>query len=255
MNDNIPNSRHSKVLIPTLGNTGKQIVVKETLVFCTPESTAVWVNENTKKGITDGISRNEYFETSGPLMRIRFFGGWDFPTELTDDPDFITKAYKISVPMGGVLKAKPNNAKFLTFAVWALKDPDRVNLDRIQIIKSWREYDLNKERVYEVAWSGSRKPDSKTSELPLVDNTDVLKNQNYKNNIGDSQLNVVWSDPDFDPLLPAVYYARVLEIPTPRRLEYSTKKLRTGVPEEVPKTVQERAWTSPISYAPNEKSQ
>jgi hypothetical protein len=254
MKDNLPNNEHSKMFIDPLRNDGEQAGGKETLVFCTPGSTAVWVNENTRKEITNGISRNEYYDTSGPLIRIRFFGGWDFPADMTKDPDFVKKAYKSGVPMGGEIKAKPKNAKNLTFAAWALKDPDRVNLDRIQIIKSWSTNGLTVEKIYEVVWSGSRKPDPKTGKLPRVDNKVVSKNTNSNNNIGESQLSAVWADPDFDPLQPAVYYARVFEIPTPQRIEYKTKEPGTGIPEEVPDTVQERAWTSPISYSPYENS-
>ena len=252
MKNNLPNNEDSKLFIHHPGNAGEQTGGKETLVFCTPESTAVWVNENTKKCITDGISRNEYFETSGPLIRVRFFGGWDFPADLTDDTDFVKKAYKSGVPMGGEINAKPKNAKFLTFAVWALKDPDRVNLDRIQIIKSWSANSVNKEKVYDVAWSGSRNSDPITGKLPPVGSTFDEKHAINKNNIGDSQLNAVWIDPDFDPSQYAFYYARVLEIPGPRRFEYNAKEPGTGNPEENPNTVQERAWTSQITYVPNE---
>jgi len=251
MKDNLLNNDYSKVFIHSLGIAGEQTVGKETLVFCTPGSTAVWVDENSRQGIFDGIGRNEYYDTSGPLIRIRFFGGWDFPADLTDDPDFITKAYKSGVPMGGDLKAKPENDKAPVFAVWALKDPGSNNLDRIQIIKTWSANSLNKERIFDVAWSGSRKPDPKTGKLPPVVNIVSLNSTKNKNNIGDSQLSAVWIDPDFDPSQPAVYYARVLEIPSPRRIEYKTKEHGTGNPEEVPDTVQEKAWTSPISYSPN----
>jgi hypothetical protein len=249
------NIEDSKMFTRSQRNTGEKTESKETLVFCTPESTAVWVNKNTREDIFKGISRNEYYDTSGPLIRVRFFGGWDFPADMTKDPDFIKKAYKSGVPMGGEIKAKPKNAKSLTFAVWALKDPNSVYLDRIQIIKSWHVNGLNKERIYDVAWSGSRKPDPKTGKLPPVDNTIVLNNAKDKNDIDEGQLSAVWTDPDFDPSEPAVYYARVMEIPSPPRVEYKGKEPGTGTPERVPDTIQERAWTSPITYSPNEKSQ
>jgi len=243
----IEDSKKSK---RSLGNSGENSESKETLVFCTPGLTAVWVNENTREELTYGISRKEYFETSGPLLRIRFFGGWDFPSGMTDDPDFVNKAYNIGVPMGGELTTKPNDAKILTFAVWALKDPDRVCLDRIQIIKSWSTNNINQEIVYDVAWSGSRKPDPITGILPPIDNKIEGKNTNYRYNFGDGRLSAVWSDPDFDSSQSAVYYARVLEIASPPRVEYKAKQPGTDIPEEIPNTVQESAWTSPISYSP-----
>jgi hypothetical protein len=217
--------------------------------FGTPGATAVWAPENTREAIFDGIKRKETYGTSGPLMRLRFFGGWGYPKGLVNDKNFVKKAYKGGVPMGQDLPKKAGKAP--TFAVWALKDPESGNLDRIQIIKGWYKNGLPWEKVYDVAWSDNRKPDPKTGKLPPVGNTVDSKKATYTNNIGDSQLSAVWTDPDFDPALHAVYYVRVLEIPTPRWSTYDAASLGIPIPDGLPASIQERAWSSPIWYTPD----
>ncbi|MGB5615316.1 MAG: DUF3604 domain-containing protein [Desulfobacterales bacterium] len=184
--------------------------------FGTPGATGVWAPENTREAIFDAIKRKETYGTSGPLMRVRFFGGWDYPMELVKDEKFVEKAYKGGVPIGGDLPKMPTKGKAPTFAVWAMKDPESGNLDRIQIIKGWYKNGLPWEKIYDVAWSDNRKSDPQTGKLPPVGNTVDIKKATYTNDIGDTQLSAVWTDPDFDPALHAVYYVRVLEIPTPR---------------------------------------
>jgi hypothetical protein len=221
------------------------------LLFGTPGATAVWAPENTREAIFDGIRRKETYGTSGPLMRVRFFSGWDYASDLDEDRNFIEKAYQGGVPMGGDLPAKPANAKAPIFAVWAQKDPESGNLDRIQIIKGWYARGHGWEIIYDVAWSDNRQPDPETGKLPPVGNTVDIEKATYSNNIGDTQLSAVWTDPDFDPGLHAVYYVRVLEIPTPRWSTYDAAKLGIPVPKGVPATIQERAWSSPIWYTPD----
>ena len=154
--------------------------------------------------------------------------------------------------MGSDLPAKPEAAKSPTFAIWAMKDPHSGNLDRVQIIKG--SYNpatgYPKDIVYDVAWSGDRKPDPSTGKLPAVGNTVDVKTAKYTNDIGDTQLSAVWTDPEFDATQPAVYYVRVLEIPTPRWSTYDAVKLGVAPPQSVPPTIQERAWSSPIWYTP-----
>jgi len=212
-------------------------------------TTAVWAQENTRTAIFDAIKAKETYGTSGTLIRLRFFGGWNYPKDLVNDKDFVAKAYKGGVPMGQDL---PKNAgKAPTFAVWALKDPESGNLDRIQIIKGFiNKWGLAGEKVYDVAWSDNRQPDPKTGKLPPVGNTVDVKTAKYTNDIGDSQLSAVWTDPDFDPKQKAVYYVRVLEIPTPRWSTYDSVRAGLPVPEGTPLTIQERAWSSPIWYTP-----
>jgi hypothetical protein len=217
-------------------------------------TTAVWAEENTREAIFDAMKRKESYGTSGTLIRLRFFGGWNYSKDLAKDEDFVKKAYDAGVPMGQDLRKKAGKAP--TFVVWALKDPESGNLDRIQIIKMWLNKRTNTptEAIYNVALSDKRKP-GPDGKVPPVGNTVDVKTATYSNDIGDSQLTAVWTDPDFDPTLRAAYYVRVLEIPTPRWSTYDAAKLGVPTPDEiVPPTIQERAWSSPIWYTPPTKS-
>ncbi|MCP4245766.1 MAG: DUF3604 domain-containing protein, partial [bacterium] len=172
-------------------------------------ATAVWAEENTREAIFDGMKRRETYGTSGPLIRLRFFGGWGYSDGLTADPDFVQKGYDGGVPMGGDLPERASGAKAPTFAVWALKDPESGNLDRIQIIKGFvNKWNRAGEKIYDVALSDGRAVDPRTGKAPPVGNTVYLKTAKYTNDIGDTQLSAVWTDPDFDPNQAAVYYVR-----------------------------------------------
>ena len=244
------------------------------IMFGTPGATAVWAPENTRTEIFDAIHRKESYGTSGPLIRLRFFGGWGYEDKLDKDKDFVKKAYAGGVPMGGDLPAKPGSAKAPTFVVWALKDPDSGNLDRIQIIKGYYKNGYPWEKIYDVAWSDGRKKEEAGGEiveivtttglevshtyrsvpagkLPPVGNTVDVKNASYTNTIGDNELSATWTDPEFDPALHAVYYVRVIEIPTPRWSTYDAKAAGIAPLGMVPASIQERAWSSPIWYTPD----
>ena len=219
--------------------------------FGTGGATGVWAPENTREAIFDGIKNKETFGTSGPLIRVRFFGSWNYPADLVEDDEFVKQAYDYGVPMGGDLPAMPDGAKAPTFAVWALKDPQSGNLDRIQIVKGWYGKDGQAwEHVYDVAWSDDRKPGA-DGKVPAVGNTVNIPDASYTNTIGDVDLGAMWTDPDFDPSRHAFYYVRVIEIPTPRWSTYDAKKLGMEPLPDVPATIQERAWTSPIWYTPD----
>jgi len=239
----------AKVRLSGAGTTAGESAVN----FGTPGATGVWAPENTREAIFDALQRKETFGTSGPLIRVRFFGGWDYPEELHKAKDFVAKAYHGGVPMGGDLPKKPAKTNAPTFAVWALKDPNSGNLDRVQIIKGWYENGYPQEKIYDVAWSDNRKPDSKAGKLPPVGNTVNIKEATFTNDIGDTQLSATWTDPDFKPEHHAVYYVRVIEIPTPRWSTYDAKALGIDPPEGVPAAIQERAWSSPIWYTPDPK--
>jgi len=215
----------------------------------TAGATGVWAEENTRGAIFDAMKAKETYGTSGTLIRLRFFGGWDYSSKLTADEEFVKKAYAGGVPMGGDLPKKTGKAP--TFAVWALKDPESGNLDRIQIIKGFiNKWGRTDEKIYDVAWSDDRKVDPKTGKLPAVGNTVDIKKATYTNDIGDTQLSAVWTDPDFDAKQKAVYYVRVLEIPTPRWSTYDSARNNLPLSDLVPATIQERAWSSPIWYTP-----
>ena len=211
----------------------------------------VWAEENTRESIFAAMQRKETFGTSGVRVKVRLFGGWDFKPDVLNEKEWVKTGYAKGVPMGSDLKQKAGQAP--TFIVWAVKDPDDANLDRIQIIKGWTRSGQIFEKIYDVAWSGSRKPDPVTGRVPAVGNTVDVKNATYTNTIGAVELKKVWRDPEFDPSLHAFYYVRVLQIPTPRWTTYDAKKLGVPPPPWVAATVQERAWTSPIWYAPPEE--
>ena len=216
-------------------------------------ATAVWAEENTRESLFDNMRNKETYGTSGPMIKLRFFGGWGFDKNLHKDKDFVKKAYANGVPMGGDLPAI-GGAKAPTFTVWAQKDPDSGNLDRIQIIKVFStRFNNPTEKIYKVALSDNRKVDPKTGKAPAVGNTVDIKKATYTNSIGDTQLSATWTDPDFNPNERAAYYVRVLEIPTPRWSTYDSARNNLPLSKHVPATIQERAWSSPIWYTPAEK--
>ena len=210
---------------------------------------AVWATENTREAIFDAMKRKETYATTGSRMTVRFFGGWQF-----DENDTRTRlparvGYEKGVPMGGDLSDAPEG-KAPTFLVAAAKDPYSGNLDRIQIVKGWLDANgETQEKVYNVVWSGERAVSS-DGKLPPVGNTVDVESATWSNSIGSPELIGVWKDPDFDPNSNAFYYARVIEIPTPRWTAYEALRFKIKMSDEVPMTTQERAYTSPIWYSP-----
>jgi len=210
---------------------------------------AVWAAENTRESIFDAMTRKEVYATTGSRMGVRFFGGWDYTLEDLNSRSPAFSGYKKGVPMGADLPRRTGN-KAPSFMVYALRDPIGANLDRIQIIKGWLDADgKTHEKVYDVKWSGDRKP-GKDGKLPAVGNTVDARAANFTNTIGSSELGTVWTDPDFNPKQKAFYYARVIEIPTPRWSTYDAFRFDIPIPEGAPVSTQERAYTSPIWYTP-----
>jgi len=211
--------------------------------------TAVWATENTRGAIFDGMERRETYATTGPRLRVRFFGGWGFDDADADRRDLALVGYTKGVPMGSDLPARAGSAA-PSFLVYALRDPIGANLDRVQIIKGWMDSagELH-EKVYDVAWSGDRQPGADGKLPPVGDSVDVSI-PSWTNTIGASELGTVWTDPDFDPSESAFYYARVIEIPTPRWTAYDRVKFNLDLPSDIPLKTQERAYTSPIWYTP-----
>ncbi len=221
--------------------------------------TGVWAEENTRAAIFEAMQRKETFAVSGPHIQVRLFGGWDYAedAQIKSVPDWIKDrswvkaAYERGVPMGGDLPPLPAGKKAPSFAVWAVKDPSSGNLDRIQIVKGWSKHGQSFEKVFDVAWAGDRVPEKWTEIVPPVGSTVDIDNATYTNTIGAVELKGVWADPEFDQSLHAFYYARVLEIPTPRWTTIQAKQLGIAPPDVVPPTLQERAWSSPIWYTPS----
>ncbi|NOQ92101.1 MAG: DUF3604 domain-containing protein, partial [Flavobacteriaceae bacterium] len=209
--------------------------------------TGVWAPRNTREDIWDAMKNKETYATSGTRIKVRFFGGFGLNEETGDYSHMVKNGYDYGVPMGQTLK---NGEGAPVFYVWAIKDPDQANLDRIQIVKGWvsKSGEL-KEKIIEVVWSNDRKPDAK-GKLPAVGNTVDLKTATYTNSIGSGTLTGSWKDTEFDASINAMYYVRVIEIPTPRWSTYDA--VRAGLPllDGVKSTIQERAWTSPIWYKP-----
>ncbi|MET0984400.1 MAG: DUF3604 domain-containing protein [Steroidobacteraceae bacterium] len=213
--------------------------------------TGVWATENTRAAIWDAMKRRETYATSGPRMMVRFFGGYDFVPFDAQTRNPAIMGYTKGIPMGGDLKKAPQG-KAPTFLVAAARDPLSGNLDRIQVIKGWLDKDGRlHEKIFNVAWGDADKRKlGADGKLPPVGNTVNLQTATWNNTIGDPELITVWKDPEFDPTLKAFYYARVLEIPTPRWTAYDAAYFKVKMDPKVPMITQERVFTSPIWYSP-----
>ena len=210
---------------------------------------AVWARENTREALFDAMMNKETYGTTGSRMTVRFFGGWDFSAEDAQHRLPADIGYSKGVPMGGDLTNAPDG-KAPSFLVAALRDPYSGNMDRIQIVKIWLDKRGNRqEKVFDVVWSGDRQPDA-NGKLPLVGNTVNIANATWTNTIGASELIGVWTDPEFDAAVGASYYARVMEIPTPRWTAHEAKRFNLTMKDEIPMLTTERAYTSPIWYTP-----
>ena len=207
----------------------------------------VWSKENTRESIFDALRRKETWGTTGPRIQVRFFGGFDMASVIPGEAGWIEAAYEKGVPMGGELKAA-NATGAPTFALWAIKDADSASLDRIQIVKGWSSGGVSHEQVFDAVWSGDRAIDPKTGKLPPVENTVNLETLEYSNVNGAVELKGTWTDPNFRADRNAFYYVRVLEIPTPRWSMFDAKEAGIPHPPDLSKTIQERAYTSPIRY-------
>ena len=210
----------------------------------------IWSRENTRESLFDAMARKEVYGTTGTRITVRVFAGWDFQPDEVERPDFAAQGYRRGVPMGGDLSEAPAG-KAPTFMVRTLRDRDGANLDRVQIIKGWLDSKGEvHERIYDMAVSDGRKIGADGRSKTPVGSTVDVPNATYRNSIGDPLMTAYWKDPDFDPKQSAFYYVRVIEIPTPRWTAYDSKRFGVTMPKEVPMTLQERAYTSPIWYTP-----
>ncbi len=190
------------------------------LQFASGALTGVWADENTREAVFAALARKETFATSGTRIRVRMFGGWGFTPAMLKGDAWIKTAYATGAPMGGDL---PAGSGAPTFIVQAMKDPTGAMLDRIQVIKLWLTPTGYREKVFDAVRGPGK---------------------------GSVMLQAVWRDPEFDPKVQAAYYARVIEWPTPRWTTLLAMRNHLPPPKRVPETIQERAWTSPIWYAP-----
>ncbi len=208
----------------------------------------VWARSNSRTEIWDALKRKEVYGTTGPRMRVRFFGGGDFKDGDATSAKMANIGYAKGVPMGGDLQLGEGQSP--EFIIAASKDPDGANLDRVQVIKGWLGADgQTHEKIYDVKWAGTRVIGAE-GKLPPIGTTVDIKDASYTNTIGSAELSIVWRDPDFDVGLSAFYYVRVLEIPTPRWPVYDAKRFDAKLPKGAVMTQQERAYTSPIWYTP-----
>ena len=210
--------------------------------------TGVWAEENTREAIYDAFRRKETFATTGPRIRLRFFAGYDYADDLADRPDLIARAYAGGVAMGGELAAPGSRAP--RFLLWASRDPSSAPLARLQVVKGWVEDGETHERVYDAACSDGLAADETTHRCPDNGARVNLADCSISDDVGAAELRTLWTDPDFDPAQRAVYYVRALENPSCR---WSTwEAVRAGVEPrpDLPATLQERAWSSPIWVAP-----
>jgi len=212
--------------------------------------TAVWARENTREALFEAMKRKEVYATTGTRIRVRVFGGWGFAADDVVRPDFVAQGYRRGVPMGGDLRDGPAGTA-PGFMIRALRDPDGANLDRVQVIKGWLD-DAGEthERIYDVAVSDGRPVGADGRCKTPVGNTVDIPSATYTNTIGDALLAAHWQDPNFDPEESAFYYVRVLEIPTPRWTTFDAAFFGIELPDTVPATIQDRAYTSPIWYTP-----
>jgi hypothetical protein len=210
---------------------------------------AVWARDNTREALWDAMARKEVYATTGTRLVVRVFGGFDFTAADLDASNFAELGYQGGVPMGGDLTAVPEG-KAPGFMIRAMRDVDGANLDRVQVIKGWLDAEgKTQEQVYDVAWSGDRSVGA-DGKLPPVGNTVDVAQATYTNAIGAPILSAFWQDPDFSADQSAFYYVRVIEIPTPRWTTYDAKVFGVALPTDVPSSIQDRAYTSPIWYTP-----
>lgn len=233
------------VLTDTVSMSGEPVVV-----LAAASLTGVWAEQNTREAIFDALKRKECFGTSGNREKVRMFASWNYPADIIKQSDWIKSAYAAGVPMGADMPANTGNSKAPVFIVQGMKDPDMGNIDRIQIIKVTTKNGKSVEKIYDVVWAGDRKPDPKTGKLPSIGSTVDLKTATYTNTIGAASLIGMWTDPDFDPAAEATYYARLIDIPTPRWSTILAVKNNMPLNKKVQPAIAERAWTSPVWYTP-----
>jgi hypothetical protein len=243
-------ARRGSVPLATPGEAGGRYEDSYRHLWGASGLAGVWAEENTREAIFDAMRRKETFATSGPRIRIRFFAGYGFPTDIIAHDEMIAAAYETGVPMGADLMAQGGGAPEIL--VWALRDPDSAPLQRLQIVKGWVEDGTAQERVIDVACSDGLTPNPATQRCPDNGAGVDLSDCSIPQGPGAAELYTRWSDPDFDPGQRAFYYVRVLQNPTCRWSTWDAIRVGVEPREDLPATIQDRAWSSPIWYVPVE---
>ena len=210
---------------------------------------AVWAESNTRESVYAALRRRETFATSGPRIKVRFFASLDYPEDLADDPRLLTRAYAQGVPMGGELSGEADRRPH--FLVWAMADEASAPLDRVQVIKGWEENGESFEKVFDVACSEGGEVDPVTHRCPDNGARVSADDCSITRDSGASELKVQWQDPEFNPDRAAFYYVRVLENPTCRWSTWDALRAGVAPRSDLPRTLQERAWSSPIWFSPS----
>jgi hypothetical protein len=213
---------------------------------------AVWAEENTRESIFNAFRRKETFATTGTRIAVRFFGGYNLSSIDLNSEYLVSQAYQKGVTMGSDLLHNEN--KIPEFLVWAQRDKNGAPLQRIQIIKGWIDNNSGrpKEKVYDVACSDGMQPDPATNRCPDNGARVNINDCSISTNVGSSELKTVWKDPEFAPDDKTFYYVRVLENPTCRWSTWDAIKAGYKPREGLHETIQERAWSSPIWYIPEQ---
>jgi len=236
--DEVEGQKYFRTATPTWGSAGLA---------------AVWAEENTRESIYDAFRRKETFATTGPRMRLRFFAGYEFTEGVLGSQTMVASGYADGVTMGSDLLGRAGAVPQLL--VWATRDPLSAPLQRLQVIKGWLAGEETFEKVYDVACSDGASPDPSTHRCPDNGAKVNLADCSISADVGAGELKALWRDPDFDPAQKAFYYVRVLENPTCRWSTWDA--IREGVEPRpgLKKTIQERAWSSPIWYVPEEREE
>lgn len=235
---------------PERRRTGTSGIARHAYLLSAAGLAGVWAETNSREAIFAALERKETFATSGTRIRLRFFAGWDYPDELPWQPDWVAHAYAAGVPMGGTLGHVGSTGAGPVFVAQAAKDAGSAWLDRLQVIKLWVDAKGSHERTYDVACADGGRPEPHTRRCPPSPATVDQDTCDYASGSGDVEFLVRWRDPDFNAGEHAAYYLRVLENPTCRWSTWDA--IRNGWPllDDVPPTIQERAWSSPIWYEP-----
>jgi len=232
---------------------GQKYVQSATPTWGTSGLAGIWAEENTREAIYDAFRRKETFATTGPRIRVRFFAGYDFSEEILDSPTMVARGYTDGVTMGSDLLARDGAAP--EFLAWTTRDPESAPLQRLQVIKGWVENAESFEKVYDVACSDGASPDPTTHRCPDNGARVNLRDCSISADVGAAELKALWRDPEFDPMQKAVYYVRVLENPTCRWSTWDAIRADVEPRPDLKKTIQERAWSSPIWYVPEHQEE